>query len=116
QVLAGIFRAILCLPRSATVVTSNCCRIHVGFRFLIIPLLIRCLPDFFLAAVATSKRLVDVELWQPAVRVDVAQLWLVGGESGWMSSLKFFGECRNALRLGQLFGTRIATSISFTPH
>jgi hypothetical protein len=106
----------LYLPRFATIVTSNRCRIHVSFRFLVIPLLIRRLPDFFLTAIATLKSLIDVKLWQPPIRVDVVQFRLVSGKCGGVLSLNFFRQRRNALCLGQLFGSRIATRLSFNRH
>src|SRR5438067_11130221 len=74
------------LPRFAAIVTSNRRRIHVCFRFFIIPLLIRSLPDFFLPALATPKRLVAVKLRQGPIGVDVAQSRLVSGERGWVFS------------------------------
>src|SRR6266446_9052354 len=95
-----MFVLILCLPRFATIVTSNRRRIHVGFRFLVIPLLIGSLPDFFLAAIATAKRLVDVKLRQPPIGVDVVQFRLVSSQRGWVLSLDFFRQRRDALCLG----------------
>src|SRR5260221_1735630 len=53
---------MLRLSRFATIMTSHCGCIGVSFGFLVIPFLIGCLPDFFLAAIATLKGSVDIEL------------------------------------------------------
>lgn len=106
----------LCLSRLPTIVTSNRGRVRMGFRFLVIPLLIRCLPDFLLAAIATPKRLVDVKLRQPTVGVNVVQFRRVSGQCGWVLTLNFFGQRRNALGFRQLFGRRIATRVSLNRH
>jgi hypothetical protein len=83
----------------------------MGFRFLVVPLLIRRLPDFFLAAIATPKRLVDVKLRQLSIRVDVVEFRRVSRQCGWVLSLNVSGQRRNAFCFGQLFGSRIATRV-----
>lgn len=69
--LGGNTVTSLFLLRGATIMTLNRSGINVSLGLLVIPLLVSGLPNLSLAALATSKRLVEIKLRQTPVGVDV---------------------------------------------
>src|ERR1043165_1649325 len=86
----------------ATVVTLNCSGIDVSLRLFVIPLLVSGLPNLSLAALATSKWLVEVKLRQTTICVDVRKLAVIGSNRRWMSPLLNRSKVQDSLRLANL--------------
>jgi len=94
----------------------NRLRINVPLRRLVIPLLVFGFPYLCLAALAASKWLVEVKLWQAAVGIDVRKLAVVGWYSRRVMSLLDWTEAQYSLSLSHLFLGGIPASLCVPTH
>jgi hypothetical protein len=89
---------------------------YMSFRFFIIPLLISGLPNLSLAALPTSKRLVEIKLRQAPICVDVRKLAVVGRNRRRMIPLLNQSEVQNSLSLAQLLLAGVSAGLHVRAH
>ena len=100
----------------ATIVALNRSRINVSLRFFIIPLLVFGFPYLSLAALAASKRLVEIKFSEAPVCVDVRKLAVIGWNSRRMILLLNWAKTQNSLSFAQLLLAGIPSGQCVVAH
>src|SRR6266566_2907410 len=106
-------RPLLC---RATIMALNRSRINVSLRLFIIPLLVSSFPYFSLAALAASKWLVEIKLWEAPVCVDVRKLGVVGWNCRRMVLLLNRTQTQYSLSFAQFLLVGILTGLCVLAH
>ena len=88
----------------------------MSLRFFIIPLLVFGFPNFSFAALATGKRLVEIELRQTPVCVDVRKLAMVGRNRRRMTLLLNWREPQYSFSLLQFLLAWILSGFQMLGH
>ena len=90
--------------------------VDMALRLLVVPLLVRRLPDLLLATFATGERLINVVLRQRSVGIDVCQASRIRCNSGRVCLLLYRMQGCNSLSLRQLLRSWVLSSRTSMQH